>query len=107
MKEFEINDSEGGNLQNPGWIRGEIISAWQHHEQVAVGGSVLIWLEATAGPVFLESSDGGRNYMLVEGPSGRICPVGDEYVALGDHPAISTNAVDWITLAPPPYTVPN
>lgn len=60
MKEFEINNSEGGNLQNPGWIRGEIISAWQHHQQVAVGGSVLIWLALMLGEKRITEKDRKR-----------------------------------------------
>jgi hypothetical protein len=70
-------------------------------------GSTLIWIEDQFAPVFLASMTEGRNYELVEGPSGRICPVGDGFLALGDHPARSRDGIEWVALPSPPHTVPN
>lgn len=60
MKSFEINDAEGSSLQGQSWLRGEIISAWQHHEQVAVGGSALIWIALMLGEKRITEHDRNR-----------------------------------------------
>jgi hypothetical protein len=88
-------------LAEPGALAGRGFGAIVRSDDSAV-----IWLEDTAAPVFLESRTGGKSYQQVEGPGGRICAVGDEYLSLGDHPAISNNGVDWVAMEIPPHTVP-
>jgi hypothetical protein len=89
-------------LSEPGALAGRGFGALVRSDD-----STVIWIEDSIAPVFLESRTGGRSYQQVEGPGGRICPVGEEYLSLGEHPAISSNGVDWVALATPPHTLPN
>lgn len=45
---------------NQGYLRGELISAWTHCKQVAVGGSVLVWLALMLGEDRVSPRDRNR-----------------------------------------------
>jgi hypothetical protein len=69
-------------------------------------GSLLVWIEAAPGAVFLESTDAGGSYHSVTGPSGPIVAVADGFAALGDPPLVSYDGHTWSALPGPAVVVP-
>lgn len=74
---------------------------------VRSGGSLLLWIDDDTAPVFVESTDGGRNYRAVSGPPGRVVTVPGGYVALSNPPALSRDAQTWIHAARAPIVPVN
>ncbi|MEV8513858.1 sialidase family protein [Dactylosporangium sp. NPDC051484] len=56
--------------------------------------SVLLWFQADAETIVLESND-GEHFGAVAGPGGAIVPVGNGYASLGDPTQVSTDAHAW------------
>lgn len=69
-------------------------------------GSLLVWVEATPGAVFLESTDLGSSYRAVNGPSGPIVALQDGFVAVGDPPLVSIDGHTWAALPRPAVVSP-
>jgi len=56
--------------------------------------SVLLWIDDTAVPVFLNSTD-GETFALYTGPSAAVVAVDGGYVTLGETPRISLDCMNW------------
>ena len=69
-------------------------------------GSVLLWIQDVAAPVFLNSTD-GQNYGSYSGPLASVVTVDGGYVTLGERPELSIDCMNWAAATLPPPVQPN
>jgi hypothetical protein len=105
IRQFRTND--GGltwaevakRIELPGVLASHGALAGRRFGAVArADRSVLLWIEDTTVPVFLNSTD-GESFTLYTGPSAAVVAVDGGYVTLGEAPRISLDCMNWAPAA--------
>ena len=83
------------HIELPGVLGGQGALAGRRFGAVTrADRSVMLWIDDSAVPVFLNSID-GESFALYSGPSSAVVAVDGGYVTLGESPRISLDCMNW------------